>query len=102
MLFSFNPIGQLCLGVPGYSRRTEGSLYLVNSTKKVREREFRNVSETLKRWVKINSATFNPHLDSLVFFFFLLIPRWLGKRRCNSRGTGRLYLHSDRRNSDGS
>ena len=45
LLFSCNPIGQLCLGVPCYSRHTEGSLYLVNSTKKVREREFRNVSK---------------------------------------------------------
>ena len=45
LLFSCNPIRQLCLGVPGYSRRAEGSLYSVNSTKKVREREFSNVSK---------------------------------------------------------
>ena len=45
LLFSCKPIGQFCLGVPAYIIRTEGSLYLVNSTKKVREREFRNVSK---------------------------------------------------------
>ena len=43
--FRVNRFGWSCPGVPSYSRRTEGSLYLVNSTKKVREREFRNVSK---------------------------------------------------------